>query len=293
MATVLVPNATDNFAAALQWQRTRIDERLAVLLPAGGDPVAAAIRSGVMAPGKRLRPLLMVLAAEDLGQSDEAVLDLGCAVEMVHAASLFLDDMPCMDDARLRRGRPTLHVEFGEDVAMLAAVALLSHALRLVAGLAGVPAETRTQMVCQLADAVGTAGLVCGQYHDLHGGRQTRPADAIALTNQLKTGALFSAAMGMAGATLVTTAEQREAFQVFACQLGLAFQLLDDLDDGKGLGKDAGKDGDKSTLVSLLGRDHAQRQLQSHLRQAREALAQADCAEGALAGLLDIVFRPR
>ena len=100
MATVLVPNATDNFAASLQWQRTRIDERLAELLPAGTDPVAAAIRSGVMAPGKRLRPLLMVLAAEDLGQSDEAVLDLGCAVEMVHAASLFLDDMPCMDEDR-------------------------------------------------------------------------------------------------------------------------------------------------------------------------------------------------
>jgi len=113
------------------------------------------------------------------------------------------------------------------------------------------------------------------------------------LSIQLKTGELFSAAMGMAGVTLVTTATQREAFQVFACQLGLAFQLLDDLDDGKGLGKDAGKDGDKSTLVSLLGRDHAQRQLQSHLRQAREALAAAGCAEGALAGLLDIVFRSR
>jgi len=92
---------------------------------------------------------------------------------------------------------------------------------------------------------------------------------------------------------LIVTAVQREAFHVFACLLGLAFQLLDDLDDGKGLGKDAGKDGDKSTLVTLLGRDHAQRQLHGHLKQAREALAQADCADGALAGLLDIVFRPR
>ncbi|MDN3234848.1 polyprenyl synthetase family protein [Pseudomonas sp. WAC2] len=292
MATVLVPKLPKECAFELVTERARIDTRLEELLPPveNDDLIAAAMREGALAPGKRIRPLLMLLASQDLDAFSPAILDLGCAVEMVHAASLFLDDMPCMDNATLRRGRPTIHVQFGEDVAVLGAVALLSHAFCVVASTSGVAPVLRNQMVCMLTSAVGSQGLVRGQYRDLREGAKSRSAEAINSTNHLKTGLLFTTALDMT--TLAVSAKPlvREGMHRFATELGLAFQLLDDLQDGHGLGKDAHQDDGKSTLVALLGRESVQAQLENHLDTARKSLAGMGLTGGGLDHMLDALF---
>ncbi|WP_420226749.1 polyprenyl synthetase family protein [Pigmentiphaga litoralis] len=263
--------------------RQDVERRLADLLPeAGGerDLIALAMRESTLAPGKRVRPLLLVLTARDLGYDDPSLLDLACAVEMVHAASLVLDDMPCMDNARLRRGRPTIHLHFGEDVAILTAVALLTRAFHLVSSLSSVPPLLRTQLVGGLANAVGTQGLVKGQYQDLREGTRPRSADEIASTNDLKTSVLFSATIDMAAIIAQADEPVRVTLGSFASELGQAFQLLDDLRDTRDndtatTGKDICKDEGKSTLIALLGVEAAHRRLGMHLHHADAHLSRA------------------
>lgn len=256
--------------------KARIDARLAELLCDGsGSQVGAAMQAGTVPAGKRVRPVLLVLAAQDLGHDSPALIDLGCAIEMVHAGSLIVDDMPCMDNAALRRGQPTIHRRFGEDVAILATVALLSRAFEVVASLDAVDATVRTRLVTCLAEAVGTQGLVHGQYQDLREGTHARSARAIATTNELKTGVLFGATLHMAGLIAGATELQQRNLHRFAIELGHCFQLLDDLTDGEpDTGKDPGKDAGKSTLVALLGPEATRNQLAGHLAQADARLTQ-------------------
>lgn len=263
----------------LQQLRDGLERRLDALLPTVGnerDLVALAMRDGTLAPGKRLRPLLLMLATEGLGGPAQAALDLGCAVEMVHAASLVLDDLPCMDDALMRRGRPTVHLTFGQDVAILAAIALLSRAFAVIAAIEGVPALARTQLVTRLSDAVGSQGLVQGQFQDLHDGTQARTAAQIATTNQLKTGVLFSSILDMACIISDASPQCRALLGQFAQDLGQAFQLHDDLCDcDPASGKDLGKDAGKSTLVALCGEAEVRERLLEHLARADDCLAQS------------------
>ncbi|MEE4125177.1 polyprenyl synthetase family protein [Pseudomonas viridiflava] len=274
--------------------RERIEKRLDELLPQEGnerDLVALAMREGTLAPGKRVRPMLLILAAEGLGHSEEASLDLGCAVEMIHAASLVLDDMPCMDNAQLRRGRPTVHLKFGQDVAILAAIALLSRAFGVVAAIKDVPPANRTRIVEILADTVGMQGLVRGQYQDLREGQHSRCAEEIALTNRLKTGVLFGAIMDMAWLISSDDERVRLELQGFATELGQAFQLYDDLqDDAFDNAKDQGKDKGKSTFVSLYGQQKVAEQLHAHLSRADKHLHQAYGDAQAISPYLKLVF---
>lgn len=261
-----------------------IEQRLDRLLPAENerDCVGLAMREGALAPGKRIRPVLLIMAAQDLGYRDDAggLLDFACAIEMVHAASLILDDIPCMDDAELRRGRPTIHRQFGEPVAILAAVALLSRAFGVIAQADGISSQAKTQAVAELSHAVGIQGLVQGQFRDLTEGGQPRSADAIQLTNHYKTSALFSAAMQMAAVVAGAPLESREKLHRFALDLGQAFQLLDDLCDGlNDTGKDAHQDAGKSTLVNMLGSKVVEKRLRDHLQRADRQLASA-CVSG-------------
>lgn len=263
--------------------RARLDARLAELLPRddAGNQVSIAMHEGTLSAGKRVRPVLLVLAAQDLGHDSDALIDLACAIEMVHGSSLIVDDMPCMDDAALRRGQPTIHRRFGEDVAILATVALLSRAFNVIASLETVTPAVRTQLVSCLAEAVGTQGLVHGQYQDLREGTRTRSARAIATTNELKTGVLFGATMHMAGLIAGASEAQQRSLHRFAIELGHSFQLLDDLTDGQpDTGKDAGQDVGKSTLVTLLGAEAARKQLVGHLAQADAWLTQVYGAGG-------------
>lgn len=250
--------------------RGHVQRRLEALLPAEDGGVASAMREGALSPGKRLRPLMMLTLAADLGCEAEAVLDMACAIEMVHAASLILDDLPCMDDASQRRGRPTVHRQYGEDGATLAAVGLLSLAFRTVAQSPGLPGARQARAVALMADAVGLAGLVGGQFQDLRGGATARSAQEIALTNHLKTGALFDAAFGLCAVCADADDVVRGRLAALATEIGQAFQLMDDLHDCALLtvdAKDIGLDADKSTLAQALGQDSALGRLQAHVSE--------------------------
>ncbi|WP_380178710.1 polyprenyl synthetase family protein [Kalamiella sp. sgz302252] len=278
--TATITNAKEwlDQESELQALRDALQQRLDQLLPAGGerDRVGAAMREGALAPGKRIRPLLLLLAAYDLGcdKNHPGLIDLACAVEMVHAASLMLDDIPCMDNAALRRGRPTIHRQFGQDVAILAAVALLSNAFGVVAAADGLSDACRTQAVAELSAAVGLQGLVQGQFLDLNEGSASRSEEAIADANEMKTSMLFSATLQMAALAANATPAIRQKLGCFAHDLGQAFQLLDDLADGcSGTGKDINKDAGKSTLVALLGAEAVRSRLHEHLHSADRHLS--------------------
>lgn len=282
------------FTQQLTQMRATVESRLDTLLPAASherDLVATAMRHGALAPGKRMRPILLMLASNGLGGDDQAALDLGCAVEMVHAASLVLDDMPCMDNAQMRRGKVTTHLAFGEDVAILAAVSLLSRAFGVVATIQGVLPQVRTQLVAIMANAIGAHGLACGQLQDLREGVHPRTADEIAATNNLKTGVLFSAIMDMAYLISGAAAFVRPVLQNFAMELGQAFQLYDDLQDHcPDSAKDQGKDEGKSTFVALCGEAEVRRRLQLHLSRAQGCLENAYAHDDPISRYLHLVF---
>lgn len=264
--------------------REMLQARLEQLLPADGqqDLVYQAMREGSLSAGKRIRPLLLMLTARDLGcrVAQPGLIDLACAVEMVHAASLMLDDTPCMDNAMLRRGRPTIHRLYGENVAILAAVALLSRAFGVIADAQSLSAGHKMQAVAELSRAVGEQGLVQGQYLDLSEGAGTRTPEAILLANELKTSRLFDATLQMAAISANASDLSRQCLRAFALDLGQAFQLLDDLCDGvSGTGKDLNKDGSKSTLVATLGAEAVRLRLYDHLRSADAHFADA-CHHG-------------
>jgi geranylgeranyl diphosphate synthase type II len=274
--------------------RGEVLTRLGVLLPARGQAPARlhdAMQDALLGPGKRLRPLLTVLAARRFGGDEAAAIDAGCAVEMVHAASLVLDDLPCMDNALLRRGRPATHHAFGQDTAILAAIGLLNQAYGLLAALPGVPDGRRVRLVALLASAVGAQGLVGGQEIDLHARQQHVAPGEVDELNHLKTGVLFVAALE-AGAVLAGAPDDGlPALRRFGRHLGLAFQTLDDVLDvaatAEAAGKDVNQDGSKPTLVSLFGVEGAWRRALDHLRLARAELdARPSCH---LSALLDEV----
>src|SRR5262249_35312395 len=215
-------------------RRSWVDLRLRKLLPPV-EPVpnllTDAVRDICLGPGKRVRPVLAMLSAAHFGGRELAALDFGCAIELIHTASLVLDDLPCMDDAAMRRGVLTLHRRFGEDTAILSAVALLNHAYAVVAADSAVNAGTRLALGALLSGAVGFHGLVSGQFRDLREPQAQRDELALTSLNYQKTAVLFSAAM-VGGAMIAGADEAAKArARLFANHLGLAFQLWDDLQD--------------------------------------------------------------
>jgi geranylgeranyl diphosphate synthase type II len=275
--------------------RAKIDHRLAQLAPDRGPShrLHAAMRYALLAPGKRLRPLLVMLTAWRLGDDDNALVP-ACALEMVHAASLILDDMPCMDDAALRRGQPATHIRFGEDVAMLAAVGLLNQAYSLVASAPGLSDGVRLEMVRILSDAVGLEGLVAGQDGDLRGQGETS-ASRISDIHHLKTSVLFIAATAMGGLAGGADRRELEALQHFASELGLAFQTLDDIVDASEAPVATAEDEDagRATLISLLGHDGARAEARRRLGAARAVLIEAGPRLAPLSGYLDLLLETR
>jgi geranylgeranyl diphosphate synthase, type II len=210
--------------------------------------------------GKRVRPVLTLAVAELFGARPDAVLDLACAVEMVHACSLVLDDLPSMDDAALRRGRPTVHLAFGESVALLAALALLNRAYALVAESAHRLAPGRyssEDMVHHLAAAIGSEGLIGGQALDLLSRPEELDLALLEYIHSHKTGALFMAAGELGAMAADARRRDLELIARYAKNLGLAFQISDDLLDVLGTaattGKDTHQDEAKVTFVKLLG----------------------------------------
>ena len=275
--------------------RAAVDERIEQLVAGNGqnDSLAKAMRASALSAGKRMRPLLVMLVARDLGCNSPALIDVACSVELVHAASLILDDLPCMDDASLRRGKPAIHIQFGEDVAILASVALLSRAFGVLSQAQDISPVTRARLVATLAQTVGDQGLVRGQFEDLHGG--ARSPEAIATTNELKTGLLLGVAVDMAAIMCHADENVAQQLRAFALAAGQAFQIKDDFLDGAGndsaiTGKDTGKDIGKATLINTLGVEEAQRRLAACLNEADRCLAAAVGAKGRTRHFMGALF---
>jgi geranylgeranyl pyrophosphate synthase len=257
----------ESLREALARLRSAVDARLGALTPssaAADSDVEAAVSAALLSPGKRVRPILALLVTEAFGGDSAAAVEVACVPEMVHAASLVLDDLPCMDDASLRRGRAALHRQFGEAIAILAAFALLarSHALlpRALAA-SGVPPAHRAVLEQRLAEVVGA--MCYGQALDL--APRVGPADLGILekVHASKTGALFELAAELGAAAAGVHGPALDPVLSFSRNLGLAFQVSDDLLDEEGsqeqLGKSAGRDAvlGRATFVSVFGVDGA------------------------------------
>ena len=248
----------DYFAA----RRALIDEALRNIAQRAAAPkiLAEPLKRALTSPGKRVRGVLMMAVGESAGCKPEKLADAAAAMEMIHASSLILDDLPAMDDALLRRGQPTLHREFGEDLAILAAVALLNHSYGLVAKnyAALNPRQwTMLQVIKRVVDAVGWDGTIAGEAIDLHSEGSHLDFDTLEIIHSRKTGALFVAAAAVGGMLANMSPAALGRIEIFAKNLGLAFQITDDILDVIGdpehLGKDVGKDADRLTFVKLAG----------------------------------------
>lgn len=248
--------------------------------PACPAPLRAAMAYTLLAPSKRARAVLAIIVSDALSGQRVAVLPPAAALEMLHAASLILDDLPAMDDAQMRRGQPANHLCHGEDTAILASVGLINVAYRLVNGSAQLPAEARSRISLILADTVGPCGLTGGQYDDL---KPAAPADGdqgevarIEHVHLRKTARLFSAACEI-GALSAGRDDLVAPLGVFGEAIGLAFQAYDDLLDAAGdaaaLGKDVGQDQETLTVVGAVGLDAATKRADAHMQRGIEALS--------------------
>ncbi len=246
------------------------------------------MRHSLLAPGKRIRPMVTIMVTAHMGGREELALDPACAVEMVHTASLILDDLPLMDNATLRRGRPANHRIYGEDTAMLAAVALLNGAYAVIAEARHLSAALRAELISVLANAIGSDGIVAGQESDLHADHSLTDFNSLLQRHAQKTAALFVAAADI-GARIAGTADDRlHAVREFAHNLGLAFQIRDDVIDiagDHGMGKDTGQDANKTTFASLVGGERALALAGRYADQANFALRDLGPALAPLAEL--------
>ena len=284
-------------AAALERIATDVDAMFDALLPPPGDARARlndAMRYATIGGGKRLRPLLLAATAELYGVDRGVALRAACAVEAVHCYSLIHDDLPCMDDDALRHGKPTLHLAFDEATAVLAGDALQAMAFELLADPAttGDP-FTRAEMVLVLARAAGAGGMVGGQALDIAAETQNFDLAQVTRLQQLKTGALLAASVELGAILGHVAPEGRRHLRAYAHDIGLAFQIADDLLDHEGdaalAGKALRKDhaAGKATFVSLQGAERAREQARMLVDQAIAHLA----SHGAEADLLRAIAR--
>ena len=279
-----------------QWTQVALadcEEALDHLVPAAAPAgLGAAMRYAVLAGGKRLRPLLVLAACEAVGGDRNAAIRAACAVELIHAYSLVHDDMPCMDNDVLRRGKPTVHVQFGEAQAMLAGDAMQALAFEVLTPEKGMAPALQARLCALLARAAGFAGMAGGQAIDLASIGQSLDEPTLRDMHRRKTGMLLQASVMMGAACGKASAATLAALNDYGAAIGLAFQVVDDILDvtqeSATLGKTAGKDqqDNKPTYVTVLGLEPA-RQLARDLRlQALQALSNSRLPDPARLGLL-------
>ncbi|WP_230280982.1 polyprenyl synthetase family protein [Croceicoccus sp. Ery15] len=273
-----VTAVSDNLAGALQKIAIDVDTCFDAVLKVPQDPRARlieAMRYAAIGGGKRMRPLLCVTTAEMLAVNRETAVRVGCAIEAIHVYSLIHDDLPCMDDDALRHGKPTLHREYDEATAVLAGDSLHALAFEILSDAERLPDPfTRAELVACLAKASGANGMAGGQMMDIVAEESEFDLPTVTRLQQLKTGALLAASVEMGAILGHLPAEGRRALRHYAHDIGLAFQIADDLLDhegdeelaGKALRKDA--EAGKSTFVSLLGPERAREQARVLVDQA-------------------------
>lgn len=255
-----------------------------------------AMRYSIFAGGKRLRPVLTLAAAEACGGKVEAAMPAACAVECIHTYSLIHDDLPCMDDDDLRRGRPTSHKVFGEGVAVLAGDALLTVAFEILAKAAPTKRYGTAAQISELAHAAGSRWLVGGQVADLEGeGRKLSGAD-LQYIHRCKTAALLTASIRLGAMSANATAAQLKALTTFGQSVGLAFQIIDDILDvtqsSEKLGKTAGKDASsqKATYPSIYGMEKSRKEARRLTAVAHRSLAVFGAKGADLRALADFLL---
>lgn len=288
-----------DFDGWMRAQLARVEDALSRwVCPDAPAGLGEAMRYAVLDGGKRLRPLLVLAACEAVGGNAQAALRAACAVELIHAYSLVHDDMPCMDNDVMRRGKPTVHVRFGEARALLAGDALQALAFELLTPEDGVPPAMQARLCRELARAAGADGMAGGQAIDLASVGLQLSEDQLRQMHRLKTGALLQASVVMGAVCGQTPEGTLRALSDYGAAMGLAFQVVDDVldvtQDSATLGKTAGKDAasDKPTYVSLMGLEAARAHAEALRAQALAALAASGLTDTrALAALADMVVR--
>ena len=279
-------------------RRTLIDEHLRGIAQqiAAPKPLAEPLRQSILSVGKRVRGILTLAVGEALGRKPKLLLDAAAAMEMIHTSSLVLDDLPSMDNAMVRRGATALHRQFGEDLAILTAVALLNHAYGLVAANHGTLRPRRwsaADVVQRVVDAVGWDGSVAGESVDLHSEGSTLDFDTLEFIHSRKTGALFVAAAAVGAMLANANAASLHRVEIYAKNLGLAFQITDDVLDVTSnvaqLGKDVGKDEQRLTFVKMAGVDGARKLTAELVDTSLAALAPMRAAADPLRALAVMV----
>lgn len=281
----------------------RIARAMDSLLPPVQGPeerLLAAMRYAALAGGKRLRPFLMLEAGRLFDAEETAIVRAGCAVEFIHTYSLIHDDLPCMDDDDLRRGQPTVHKQFDEATAVLAGDALQTFAFEILADPAThADPQMRCLLIAGLAKASGPQGMVAGQMIDMRSETVAGDQAAVARMNRLKTGALISWSIE-AGALLGSASgDARHALARYASDLGVLFQMVDDLIDAVGSPEEAGKAvakdavAGKVNLVSLLGVDGARQRVRLLAAQAQKHLAMFGPRGKVLSEAVDFILERR
>ena len=261
------------------------------------ETVAAAVGHGVFGGGKRLRPLLCVTAYRAAGGTGEGVYDLAASLEMVHAYSLMHDDLPCMDDAPLRRGRPTTHRVHGEGATVLAGAALIPLAALQVLSAArvlGLAGEAAARLAGELCRAAGAGGMVGGQALDLLAEGERLSAPELDRLHRLKTGALLTASLRMGALAAGAPDTLLDGLEAYGRAIGLAFQIADDLLDATASAEELGKHPSdnalgKSTYVAVHGLAEARRRARDEVVRAHAALLEAGIEAPALHALADFV----
>jgi geranylgeranyl diphosphate synthase type II len=245
-----------------------IEERLKELIPSRKDPLLEAAKYSLLAPGKRLRPQLVLASAEAFGADLKKALDVACAIEMVHTYSLVHDDLPCMDDDDLRRGLPSLHKVYGEAIALLAGDYLLTYSFEVLAKAPFLSAEQKIELVQILSFASGSEGMIGGQAIDISSEGKKIDHDLLMKMHAGKTAALLAASLECGAIVANASMEQRQKIRRIGLEIGLAYQILDDILDAtkttKQLGKPAGSDAKKNkpTAISVYGLNEAQKKLE-------------------------------
>ncbi|NLL63556.1 MAG: polyprenyl synthetase family protein [Ruminococcaceae bacterium] len=286
---VLSEDAKRHFESYINLINVTLDDYLSVR----GLPyqiVADACKYSVENGGKRLRPIIVLEFCKLCKGNIADAISFACALEMIHTYSLIHDDLPCMDNDIFRRGQESCHKKFGEDYALLAGDALLTYAFQIASN-AGVPPAKTVRCIRALANYAGIFGMIGGQTLDIQNeGRKDLTLEELAETHRLKTGALFRAAAEIGCITGNATCQQYDAARIFAENIGIAFQIIDDVLDVIGnpeeLGKEVGQDieNDKVTYVTLLGVEGAKKLAEKHTEKAIKALKTFENAELAIEG---------
>lgn len=274
---------------------SQVEKRLAELVPANSDlRLEKAMKHCLFAGGKRLRPVLLLVAAEAMGAGQTRALDVACAVEMVHTASLVLDDLPCMDDARQRRGVAVCHAVFGEDIAILAAVTLITRAFQVIATDDALTSDEKVRISSIFSDALGVQGLAGGQESDLRDMQACTDVQRIETMQKYKTSALFLACMRTVGVLSDCKEKVAKALSDFGVHLGLGFQIFDDLLDQLGTtvstGKDHDQDAGRATFVTAMSVEEAEARALSELQESMQVLDRAGAPVASFIMLVGILF---